>query len=71
MNELKRWLELHSQAELGRRLGITQGAVSQWMAKGGIPLDRVRAVERATGIPASQLHPDFQDHLSPRPGRQR
>lgn len=58
MNELAKWLEQNGQEALARELRITQGAVSQWLAKGQVPLNRVRGVERVTGIPASTLRPD-------------
>jgi len=61
MKELERWLELpeHSQTDLAKRIGVTQGAISQWLKNGCVPHRRVRAVERETLIPASKLNPDF------------
>lgn len=58
MEELKRWLEEHTQRELGEAVGRTQGAVSQWLAKGVVPLELVRDIEAVTGIPAEKLRPD-------------
>lgn len=45
-----------SSAELARRLGISRAAVNSWSA---VPLERVVAVEDATGIPREQLRPDL------------
>lgn len=42
-------------ASLAAALGITRHAVYQWKR---IPVDRVVAVERATGIPRAELRPD-------------
>lgn len=59
MEELRKWLDSHSQSELARALGITQGAVSQWLRAGEIPLGRVVDVSRITGIPLHKLAPKF------------
>jgi DNA-binding transcriptional regulator YdaS (Cro superfamily) len=45
-----------SKNALAQRLGVTRGAVSQWTR---IPVKRVPAVERATGIPRCRLRPDL------------
>ena len=60
MEALLKWLaeKGHSQHQLAKDLGISQGAISQWMQKGEIPIKRVPAVARSTGIPAAQLRPD-------------
>jgi DNA-binding transcriptional regulator YdaS (Cro superfamily) len=58
MDELRDWLQEHSQGELAKALGITQGAISQWLASDRVPLERVRDIERVTGIPAGKLRPD-------------
>ncbi len=42
---------------LGRTLGITGAAVCQWQ-HGKIPLGRIRAIEKLTGIRREQLRPD-------------
>jgi len=59
MDDLIKWLEERSQEELAREIGITQGAISQWLTRGRIPVERVRAIERITGIPACKLRPDI------------
>lgn len=59
MYELQKWIEQHSQRELAEKLGITQGAVSQWLINGRVPVKRARDVERATGIPVELLCPEF------------
>lgn len=64
MDELQKWLDERSQEELARQLGITQGAVSQWVVNGRIPVSRVRAVERITGIPAAKLCPEIFGHAA-------
>lgn len=44
--------------ELAQRVGVTASAVAQWKAKGGIPVERIPSVARATGIPLSLLLPE-------------
>lgn len=58
MHELETWLERHTQSELADKVGVTQGAISQWL-KRGVPPRRVKAVEKATGIPRERLRPDI------------
>ncbi len=59
MSEFEKWIERNStQAELAKRIGVTQGAISQWL-KRGVPPRRVRAVEKVTGIPRERLRPDI------------
>ena len=41
---------------LSRELGITHGAISQWVR---VPVERVLDVERITGIPRHELRPDI------------
>lgn len=43
-------------AKIARAAGVTHATAWTWQA---VPLDHVFAVERATGIPAIQLRPDF------------
>lgn len=44
------------RSALAKSLGITPGAVSQWVR---VPAERVVEVERATGIPREELRPDL------------
>ena len=43
-------------SQLARALGVSQPAVSGWKR---VPPDRVLAVERATGVPRTELRPDL------------
>lgn len=43
-------------AELARRIGVSPQALGQWEK---VPLDRVLAVEAATGIDRAELRPDL------------
>jgi DNA-binding transcriptional regulator YdaS (Cro superfamily) len=43
-------------ARLAREIGITRGAVAQWV---DIPAERLFAVSRVTGIPIETLRPDL------------
>ena len=56
-----------SAAELARRLGISPEAVCQW--KGKVPVNRVIAVEAATGVSREHLRPDV--FAVPRPAQRR
>jgi DNA-binding transcriptional regulator YdaS (Cro superfamily) len=40
---------------LSKSLGLSRGAVSQWDR---VPIERVVAVEKLTGIPRAELRPD-------------
>jgi DNA-binding transcriptional regulator YdaS (Cro superfamily) len=69
MNELQKWLDQNpTQAELAKKIGVTQGAISQWL-KRGVPPKRVRAVERVTGIPRERLRPDIYGGAKRRPAQ--
>lgn len=60
MNPIKRAAEIvGSQRELAHALGVTQGAVSQWV-KNGVPMDRCIPIERATAgaVRCEDLRPD-------------
>ena len=48
-----------SQADFGRKLGVSQAAVSQWLRK--VPAERVLAIERATDgkVTRHELRPDL------------
>lgn len=56
-----------SGTELARRIGITPEAVCQW--RGRVPVNRVIAVEAATGVPRERLRPDV--FAVPRPAQRR
>lgn len=45
-----------SGRELGRRLGLSGGAIAQWTR---VPSERVAEVEAATGVPRHRLRPDL------------
>jgi DNA-binding transcriptional regulator YdaS (Cro superfamily) len=47
---------MRGKAALARALGITPGAVTQWVR---IPINRVIDVERVTGIRREELRPDL------------
>ena len=47
------------QSELARKLDIRQQAISQWVARGRVPAERVLEVERVTGVPRQQIRPDI------------
>lgn len=47
-----------SQRAIARLLGVSDAAVSKWLA-GRIPVDRVASVAAVTGIPAAELRPDL------------
>lgn len=53
-----------SAAKLGRAVGLSPQSVTHWRVH-GIPLNRVRDVAQATGIPAHRLHPDFAAEAGP------
>ncbi len=61
MEELAKYLRKNTQDQLARKLGLSQGAISQWIVAGEIPIKRVLDVSRVTGIPANQLHSDFSE----------
>jgi DNA-binding transcriptional regulator YdaS (Cro superfamily) len=48
-----------TQQVLASKLGIGQGAVSNWVKAGRVPLKRVLEVERATGVARARLRPDL------------
>ena len=56
---LSKVLDAINQAGLAGKLGITRQAVNQWKRKGQIPVERVREIERITGIPRVELRPDI------------
>jgi len=48
-----------SQSAAARRLGVTQPTVSDWAARGAIPVRLLLDVERDTGIPRETLRQDI------------
>lgn len=44
------------QSRLARHLGVTRQAISDWPV---VPIDRLKAVEKFTGIPREKLRPDI------------
>ena len=60
MDALKSFLETKklTQAELAKRIGISQPSLNKWLANGRVPPRRVRRVEAVTGIPAEKLCPE-------------
>ena len=44
------------KAQLARELGMSQGAISKWIARGKIPSQQVQKVSRIIGIPTDKLH---------------
>jgi len=67
MHELLAWMRAHSvtQSELAKSLGLTQGAVSQWVTHGAVPLRRVGEIARLTGLTPQSLRPDVFDVQRP------
>lgn len=48
------------QVALAQRLGIGQGAISNWIHKTKrVPAERVLAIEEATGVSRHELRPDL------------
>lgn len=52
------------QTALARRIGKTQGHISQWLRREYVPAGEVLKIEAATGISRHDLRPD----LYPRDG---
>lgn len=48
-------------------LGVDKSTVSRWCNGLPIPAEKLKAVEDATGIPASQLRPDLAAVFLPTP----
>lgn len=61
--DLKTYSQSNSQIELARKLGVTAGAVSQWVnGLAGVPAERCPAIEEATGglVRCEDLRPDVR-----------
>lgn len=48
-----------SQAALARAAGVTNNAVSKWVKKGAIPVERVPDLAKALEMDRSEMRPDF------------
>lgn len=58
--ELKKAVEdAGGQSEVARKIGCTSQAVSKWCNTGEVPLKRLLAFEKATGIRRQQLYPEL------------
>ncbi len=55
------------QTALARKIGVTPQAVQGWHSAGRIPLNRVLDVERATGIPRTEIMPEIFSSQPPLP----
>ena len=54
-----------SQIDLARALGVTQAAVSKWVMRGWVPLDRAREIEALYGVARTQVaNPKVVDALT-------
>lgn len=61
--DLKTYSKSNSQIELARKLGVTGGAISQWVnGLCAVPAERCPAIEAATGglVRCEDLRPDVQ-----------
>jgi len=50
-----------TQTRLAKGLGVTQGAVWQWLRKPakGVPAERVLRLEKLTGLSRHEIRPDL------------
>lgn len=61
--DLKTYFKTNSQADLAKELGVTPGAVSQWVSgTTEVAAERCPAIERATGgqVRCEDLRPDVE-----------
>ncbi|MBV5295500.1 MAG: helix-turn-helix domain-containing protein [Curvibacter lanceolatus] len=50
-----------SLAELGRRLGVTRGAINHWKLPGRFtPAEHCPRIERMTGVRCEELNPEVE-----------
>lgn len=47
--DLKTYLKTRKQVDLARALGVTPGAVNQWVSSGSVAIERCVPIERASG----------------------
>ncbi|WP_342051979.1 MULTISPECIES: transcriptional regulator [unclassified Cupriavidus] len=58
--ELKRAVEVAGgQTAVAKKIGCTSQAVSKWCNTGEVPLKRLIAFEKATGVRRQDLYPDL------------
>lgn len=55
-------VRIGSVSALARAIGVSPQAVSQWTI---VPVERLIAVEKATGIPRQELRPDLYEAAEP------
>lgn len=58
LDEVFRFFNVQSDAELGEALGIHGNNIGRWRARGGIPAKRQLQIQELTG---HKLKADFQD----------
>ena len=64
--DLKTYFATHKQVDLARALGVTQGAIHQWLGgQRSIPLKRAIEIERYTAgvVTCEELCPDLADEI--------
>lgn len=62
MEKLRSWLRAQdlSQAQLAKRIGVTEGAISQWLNGHSRPtLDNLMALSQQTGLAVDSLIEDL------------
>lgn len=65
INELLQRYEV-AAVDLARKLNINKSTISHWNAAKRVPAERVLEIERAVGIPRSEIRPDiYPPQLSP------
>ena len=57
-----------SQFQLAEVIGVTQQAISLWLARGWVPAERAREIEMVFGVPRLELiNPKILDMLDVSP----
>lgn len=54
------------QTDLARKIGKTQGHISQWLRRGSVPAEMVLPIELASGVSRHDLRPDLYPRDKPR-----
>lgn len=44
---------------MAKELGVGPSAISAWLTRGRIPAEHVLKIERASGVPRTELRPDL------------